>query len=98
MRHRILSGPTNMLVDKENGNILSLLREVLERSLDRWSLSLGVDHEEVSLGIRWICDMLQSGRFRVSMPCASLGPHSLVVYVHLSPRVEGLSPSWIAVS
>lgn len=74
-----------MLVDKKNGNILSLLREVLERSLDRWSLSLRVDHEEVSLGIRWICDMLQSGRFRVSMPSASLGHHSLV-YTYTYPR------------
>lgn len=48
-----------MLVDKDNGDIFPLLSEVLERFLDRGSLSLRVYHKEVSLGICAIRDMLQ---------------------------------------
>lgn len=34
---------TNMLVDQNDGNILSLLREIVKRFLDRGCLGLGVD-------------------------------------------------------
>lgn len=47
-----------MLVDQNNSNVLSLLREVLERFFDRRGLRLRIDHKEVSFGIWAICDML----------------------------------------
>lgn len=49
-----------MLVNQENGDILSFLREVLERFLDRGGLGLGVDHEEIALGIRSVRHMLSN--------------------------------------
>lgn len=56
-----------MLVDKNHRNILSLLREVLERLLDRRGLRLGVYHEEVSLGIGRVGYVLHGGGPSVSM-------------------------------
>lgn len=49
-----------MLVYQENGDILSFLREVLERFLDRGGLGLRVDHEEIPLGIRSVRHMLSN--------------------------------------
>jgi len=47
-----------MLIDQENSNILSLAREAREGGLDRCGLGLGVDDEEVLLGIWRRGDML----------------------------------------
>jgi hypothetical protein len=38
-----LSMGTNVLIDQENGNVLSLLREVLESLLNLRRLRLGID-------------------------------------------------------
>lgn len=50
-----------MLVDKDHGNIFPLLCEVLESVLDRRGFGLGVYHEEISLPVWPVCDMLCSG-------------------------------------
>jgi hypothetical protein len=47
-----------MLIDQENANILPLAREAREGGLDRCGLGLGVDDEEVLLGIGRRGDML----------------------------------------
>lgn len=52
---------TYVLVDQQNSNILSLLREVLECSLDGGGLGLGVDNEEVALRVWGIGDVLIIG-------------------------------------
>jgi hypothetical protein len=48
------SGGTNMLVDEDDANIVSRLREVLKRILDLFRLGLRVDDKEVPL-LRWTC-------------------------------------------
>ncbi len=42
-----------MLIDKQNPNILSLAGEFVECSFDRSGFGLGVDDEEVLLGV-WV--------------------------------------------
>ncbi len=49
---------TYMLVDKNNGDIFSLLSEILECFLDRGGLSFRVYYKKVSLGVRAIGDVL----------------------------------------
>jgi hypothetical protein len=50
-----------MLVDEHNPNVLSLLRELVECLLYCRLLCLVVDDEEISLRIRWLCDMSNAG-------------------------------------
>lgn len=53
-----LSRGTNVLIDQENGNVLSLLCEVLESLLNLRRLRLGIDDQEVTLCICAFSDML----------------------------------------
>lgn len=46
-----------MLVDEHNSNVLALLRKFVECLLYRRLLGLVVDHQEVSLRVRWLRDM-----------------------------------------
>lgn len=50
---------TYMLVDEQDGDILSLLREAVECFFDRRGLRLRVYDQKVSLRVRAICDVLQ---------------------------------------
>jgi hypothetical protein len=47
-----------VLVDQDNGDVLSLLGEVLESPLDLRGLGLAVNDEEVSLGVWAIGNVL----------------------------------------
>lgn len=47
-----------MLIDEDNSNIFPLLCEVLKGALNLRGLGLGIDDEEVSLGVRRIGDVL----------------------------------------
>jgi hypothetical protein len=49
----------NVLVDQQHGNVFPLLGEVLEGFLDSRCFGLGIDDEEVSLGVWAVCDMLK---------------------------------------
>jgi hypothetical protein len=49
----------NVLVDQQHGNVFPLLSEVLEGLLDSRRFGLGVDDEEVPLGVRAVCDVLR---------------------------------------
>jgi hypothetical protein len=49
---------THMLIDQDNSDIFPLLCEVLKGALNLRSLGLGLDDEEVSLGVRRIGDVL----------------------------------------
>lgn len=53
-----------MLVDEENGNILSVLCEPVKCLLDGRCLGLGIDHKEIPLRIRRLCDMLCVGNHK----------------------------------
>lgn len=48
----------NVLVDQQNCNVLALLRELVEGSLDGRVLGLCVDDEEVLLAVRRLRDVL----------------------------------------
>lgn len=48
----------NVLVDKQNGDILALIGEAIEGCLDGRVFSLGIDDEEVLLSVRRGSDML----------------------------------------
>lgn len=50
-----------MLINKEYGNVFSLLREALERFLNRRRFGLVVYHQEISLSVGAVGDVLQSG-------------------------------------
>lgn len=56
-----------MLVDKNHSDIFPLLREVHERFLDRRRLGFGIYHEEVSLRVWRVCDMLKREGYSVSI-------------------------------
>lgn len=47
-----------MLVNQDNGDIFPLLCEVLECLFDHGVLGLGVDYQEVALGIWGVRDVL----------------------------------------
>jgi hypothetical protein len=47
-----------MLIDQDNSDIFPLLCEVLKGTLNLRGLGLGIDDEEVSLGVRRIGDVL----------------------------------------
>lgn len=47
-----------MLIDEDNGDVLSLLCEGLEGALDLRSLGLSIDDQKVALCIRGVGDML----------------------------------------
>lgn len=47
-----------MLVDQQNANVLPLRREALEGRLDGRVVGLGVDDQEVLLGVRGRGDVL----------------------------------------
>lgn len=47
-----------MLIDEKDSNVFSLLCEAVERLLYCRGLGFGVDHKEILLRIRWLCDML----------------------------------------
>lgn len=51
-----------MLIDEYYPNILPLFRELVERLLDCRLLRLVIDHEEVPLCIRWVCNMAYPGK------------------------------------
>lgn len=76
-----------MLVDQNDGNILSLLCEVAKRFLDRRCLGLGVDDQEVPLGIRAVCDVLFRDKEYVSIQCFDIGPF-LLLYLPRCPQGE----------
>ena len=46
-----------MLIDEHYPNVLSLFRELVECLFYRVFLRLVVDHKEVPLRVRWLCDM-----------------------------------------
>lgn len=48
----------DVLVDQEDSNVLAVVGEVVEGSLDGRVLGLGVDDEEVLLAIWRLCDVL----------------------------------------
>jgi hypothetical protein len=49
---------TYVLVDQQHGNVFPLLGEVLEGLLDSRRFGLGVDDEEIPLGVWAVCDVL----------------------------------------
>lgn len=51
-----------MLVDEQDGNVLPLLGELVERGLDSGRLGLAVNDKEVLLVVRRRCDMLIAGK------------------------------------
>lgn len=49
---------TYMLVDQQDGNIFSFVREAVKRLFDRRCLGLLVDDKKISLRVGWICNVL----------------------------------------
>lgn len=49
---------THMLVNQDDGNVFPFLGEVVERFVNRRGFGLGIDYQEVTLGVWGICDML----------------------------------------
>lgn len=47
-----------MLIDEDNGDVLSLLCEGLEGALNLRSLGLSVDNQEIALCVRGVGNML----------------------------------------
>lgn len=58
-----------MLVDEQNGDVLSMLGEVVKRFLDRARLRVVVAYEEITLRIWGICDMLNTCGLLVHITC-----------------------------
>lgn len=59
----------DVLVDKQNGNVLALLGELVEGSLDSRVFGLGIDDEEVLLAVWRLGDVL---RQKLDMGCKRL--------------------------
>ena len=53
-----MNGPTYVLIDEDDANVLALRREAIKRSLDGRVVRLGVDHQEVLLRFGWCGHML----------------------------------------
>ena len=49
---------THMLVNQDDGNISPFLGEVVERFVNCRGFGLGIDYQEVALGVWGVCDML----------------------------------------
>ena len=49
---------THMLVNQDDGNISPFLGEVVERFVNCRGFGLGIDYQEVALGVWGFCDML----------------------------------------
>ena len=47
-----------MLVNQDDGNISPFLGEVVERFVNCRGFGLGIDYQEVALGVWGVCDML----------------------------------------
>lgn len=78
-----------MLVNKNHGYILSLVGEALEGVLNRGGLGLGIYHEEVSLRVWGVCDVLYNAGSQLA---CSVSFGGLIQYSVLTPIPARRSP------
>lgn len=83
------SRQTDVLVNKNHGYILSLVDEALEGVLNGGGLGLGIYHEEVSLRVWGVCNMLYNEGLQLA---CSVSFGGLIQYSVLTPIPARRSP------